>query len=589
MCWRSHFRDRRARAAARRRFREFARTIQLGRRPSPAIRLCRAAAHQLDPARPPIFGEKAVAERGFRLALALIVALALPSLALYVVLDPYSETLREAYRFLKYGIGVPALLVGATLIAGVSRARPETWDWRDPGAGRAGLVGGAVRRGRADGRGDNGFRHPHARALSRCHHGGQPVLHGVLAEIRLVAAGGAPFPRDRQRLFLLLYGGGQLLASLGMFVAGGYGAQRKTPEAADPWPMLPRRAWPRMALARCWRCSAAPAWSFWRCGRLWFFARRARCRGAHERLPESKGMRWAKSAPPQTGCGARRPSARSKFRHRARFDAARNDRRLRAAQKSRGHANSSGDSTTKSARLIVAACDEILAGRHDEQFPLQSGLDRQRHAIQHERQRGDLQPLLPACGNAAGQQDAGPSQRPRQHVAILQRHLPDRHAHRGGARRRHNGSCRRSQRLRDAIHAKAAKWADIVKIGRTHLQDATPLTLGQEWSGYAALLDDDLERIDDALKGVYQLALGGTAVGTGINAAPGFRGEGDRGDRRAHAAALRRARRTNSRRRAAMTRWCTFPACCARWRCRSTRSPTTSGCSPAGRAPDLRS
>jgi fumarate hydratase class II len=76
--------------------------------------------------------------------------------------------------------------------------------------------------------------------------------------------------------------------------------------------------------------------------------------------------------------------------------------------------------------------------------------------------------------------------------------------------------------LRDAIAVKAAEWDDIVKIGRTHMQDATPLTLGQEWSGYAAMLSDDLDRIEDALKGVYHLALGGTAVGTGINAAPGF-------------------------------------------------------------------
>jgi fumarate hydratase class II len=78
------------------------------------------------------------------------------------------------------------------------------------------------------------------------------------------------------------------------------------------------------------------------------------------------------------------------------------------------------------------------------------------------------------------------------------------------------------QQLRDAIYAKAEEWRDIVKIGRTHMQDATPLTLGQEWSGYAAMLDDNVERIEDALKGVYRLALGGTAVGTGINAAPGF-------------------------------------------------------------------
>jgi fumarate hydratase class II len=76
--------------------------------------------------------------------------------------------------------------------------------------------------------------------------------------------------------------------------------------------------------------------------------------------------------------------------------------------------------------------------------------------------------------------------------------------------------------LRDAVAAKAAEWTDIVKIGRTHMQDATPLTLGQEWSGYAGMLSDDLERVEDALKGVYRLALGGTAVGTGINAAPGF-------------------------------------------------------------------
>ena len=76
--------------------------------------------------------------------------------------------------------------------------------------------------------------------------------------------------------------------------------------------------------------------------------------------------------------------------------------------------------------------------------------------------------------------------------------------------------------LRDAIAAKADEWKDIVKIGRTHMQDATPITLGQEWSGYAGALTDDLERLDDALKGVYRLALGGTAVGTGINAAPDF-------------------------------------------------------------------
>jgi fumarate hydratase, class II len=76
--------------------------------------------------------------------------------------------------------------------------------------------------------------------------------------------------------------------------------------------------------------------------------------------------------------------------------------------------------------------------------------------------------------------------------------------------------------LHDAIAAKAEEWKDIVKIGRTHMQDATPLTLGEEWTGYAGMLADNLDRIENALKGVYRLALGGTAVGTGLNAAPGF-------------------------------------------------------------------
>ena len=76
--------------------------------------------------------------------------------------------------------------------------------------------------------------------------------------------------------------------------------------------------------------------------------------------------------------------------------------------------------------------------------------------------------------------------------------------------------------LRDALDAKRAEFADVVKIGRTHLQDAVPLTLGQEFSGYVAQLDGDLARIDATLPGLYELALGGTAVGTGINSHPEF-------------------------------------------------------------------
>ncbi|HVE16338.1 MAG TPA: class II fumarate hydratase [Chthoniobacterales bacterium] len=79
--------------------------------------------------------------------------------------------------------------------------------------------------------------------------------------------------------------------------------------------------------------------------------------------------------------------------------------------------------------------------------------------------------------------------------------------------------------LRDTLDAKAKEFAGIVKIGRTHLQDATPLTLGQEFSGYVQLLDDDLRRIESTLPGLYALAIGGTAVGTGLNSHPEF---GDR-------------------------------------------------------------
>ena len=76
--------------------------------------------------------------------------------------------------------------------------------------------------------------------------------------------------------------------------------------------------------------------------------------------------------------------------------------------------------------------------------------------------------------------------------------------------------------LRDALHAKAVKWADVVKIGRTHLMDAVPLTLGQEASGWVSQLDADLRRLDFALDDLFELALGGTAVGTGLNAHPLF-------------------------------------------------------------------
>jgi fumarate hydratase class II len=76
--------------------------------------------------------------------------------------------------------------------------------------------------------------------------------------------------------------------------------------------------------------------------------------------------------------------------------------------------------------------------------------------------------------------------------------------------------------LRDTIRTKAKQWVDVVKIGRTHLQDATPLTLGQEWSGYAAQVENALQLVEHSLNGLCHLAMGGTAVGTGINTPPNF-------------------------------------------------------------------
>ena len=78
------------------------------------------------------------------------------------------------------------------------------------------------------------------------------------------------------------------------------------------------------------------------------------------------------------------------------------------------------------------------------------------------------------------------------------------------------------KRLRDAIDAKSKQWADVVKIGRTHLEDAVPLTVGQEWSGYAGALDDAIAEVERVTDGLLDVAMGGTAVGTGLNAPPGF-------------------------------------------------------------------
>ena len=172
-------------------------------------------------------------------------------------------------------------------------------------------------------------------------------------------------------------------------------------------------------------------------------------------------------------------------------------------------------------KLIVAVCDEILAGQHHDMFPLHvwmtgSGTQFNMNVNEVISNRccqlagtplGSHAPVHPNdhVNMAQSSNDSFPSA---MYIATAlnarQRLLPA------------------VQALHDAIAAKAEAWKDIVKIGRTHMQDATPLTLGQEWSGYAGLLADGLVRLETALQDVYELALGGTAVGTGINSAPGF-------------------------------------------------------------------
>jgi fumarate hydratase class II len=171
--------------------------------------------------------------------------------------------------------------------------------------------------------------------------------------------------------------------------------------------------------------------------------------------------------------------------------------------------------------LIVTACDEILAGRYDDMFPLHvwmTGSGTQFNMNVNEVISNRCSQL---AGTALGSKVPV---HPNDHVNMSQSsndNFPSA-MHIAAA----TGVTKRLvpavKALRDAIASKAAEWDDIVKIGRTHMQDAAPLTLGQEWSGYTGMLADDLDRIEDALGGVYRLALGGTAVGTGINAAPGF-------------------------------------------------------------------
>ncbi|MEM9684095.1 MAG: class II fumarate hydratase, partial [Pseudomonadota bacterium] len=171
--------------------------------------------------------------------------------------------------------------------------------------------------------------------------------------------------------------------------------------------------------------------------------------------------------------------------------------------------------------LIVASCDELLAGRHRDEFPLHvwmtgSGTQFNMNVNEVIANRcsqmagealGSKEPVHPNdhVNMSQSSNDAFPSAMCIAAVtAATERLLPA------------------VEGLREALDRKSREWDDIVKIGRTHLQDATPLTLGQEFSGYVGMLGDSVGRIEFALTGACRLALGGTAVGTGINAAAGF-------------------------------------------------------------------
>ncbi|HTW76768.1 MAG TPA: class II fumarate hydratase [Thermoplasmata archaeon] len=173
------------------------------------------------------------------------------------------------------------------------------------------------------------------------------------------------------------------------------------------------------------------------------------------------------------------------------------------------------------AELIARVCDEIVAGKLDAEFPLyvwQTGSGTQSNMNVNEvvsnraiqlvgGALGSKRPIHPNdhVNMSQSSNDTFPSA---MHIAI--------------ALELHDRLLPAIRGLRDAIAAKARAWVDVIKIGRTHLQDATPLTVGQEWSGYAVQLDDALHLVEASLPGLYRLAVGGTAVGTGLNAPADF-------------------------------------------------------------------
>src|SRR5208282_1409969 len=173
------------------------------------------------------------------------------------------------------------------------------------------------------------------------------------------------------------------------------------------------------------------------------------------------------------------------------------------------------------ARLVTAAAEEVIAGKLDDHFPLRiwqtgSGTQTNMNANEVISNR--------AIGMAGGVLGSKKPIHPNDDVNMSQSSndtFPTA-MHIAAASRVAEVLIPAVERLRDALATKAGAFADVVKIGRTHLMDATPLTVGQEMSGWVSQLDRDVERLRTVLPGLYDLAIGGTAVGTGLNAHPEF-------------------------------------------------------------------
>ena len=172
-------------------------------------------------------------------------------------------------------------------------------------------------------------------------------------------------------------------------------------------------------------------------------------------------------------------------------------------------------------KLIVQAAEEVIDGKLDDHFPLHvwmtgSGTQSNMNVNEVISNRA-----IEIAGGRLGSKDPI---HPNDHVNMSQssNDVFPTAMYIAGALGIKNRVIPAVTVLRDALDAKAKAWADIVKIGRTHMQDAVPLTLGQEFSGYVGMLDEDLKQLDTAAEGLYALALGGTAVGTGLNTGKGF-------------------------------------------------------------------